>query len=72
MRNAVGICDASGFKYPLKELVKQWDGALVHPQFLDTRNPQDFIRARPESVLPYSRPEPDDTFISAPVLPSDL
>lgn len=63
MQNARGICDASGFEYPLKDLVRQWDGALVHPSFLDKRNPQDFLRAKPERQLPYTRPEAPDTFL---------
>lgn len=67
------ICDASGFKYPMSELRRQWDGALVHWRFLDKRNPQDHLRAKPDNRQPpRSRPEPPDTFITAPVLPSDL
>ena len=30
-----GICEASGFKYPLSQLVRQWDGAMVHRSFVD-------------------------------------
>lgn len=63
MENAVGICDRSGFKYPLKELVRQWDGAMVHPKHLDRRHPQELIRARTERPLPYSRPEATDDFL---------
>lgn len=64
MENAVGICDRSGFKYPLRELVKQWDGAMVHPNHLDERHPSDLARApRTERPLPYSRPEGTDDFL---------
>lgn len=63
MRNARGICQASGFDFPLSELVRQWDGMLVHPRFLDKRNPQDFVRAARESVLPYTSPEGADVFV---------
>ena len=63
MKNAVGICDASGFKFPLRELVRQWDGMLVHPRFLDKRNPQDFVRTPRESTLPYTSPEGADSFV---------
>jgi hypothetical protein len=73
MKNAVGICDQSGFCYPLSELVRAWDGALVHPRFADKRNQQDFVRARPDGrPLPYTRPEPDDVFITVAVTPADL
>jgi len=63
MENAKGICDRSGFEFPLRELVRQWDGAWVHPRFLDQRHPQDYVRAHPERPLPYSRPEAADNFL---------
>lgn len=66
------LCDASGFKCYADELVRQWDGARVLPQFLDRRNPQDFVTGVREHQPNFSRPEPADTFISSPVLPSDL
>jgi len=73
MNEAVFICDASGFQFPLDEAVKQWDGALVHKSHVDKRNPQDFIRSIPErQTLPLCRPEPDDVFLSGQVLPTDL
>lgn len=69
----VGICDASGFKFPLRDLVKQWDGARVARKFLDRRNPQDFVRGVPDrQSLPFARPESPDVFIGAPVTPDDL
>lgn len=68
-----GICDASGFKYPMDQLVRQWDGALVHRRFVDKRNPQDFVRGVADrQVPPTSRPEAPDVFITAPVTPDDL
>lgn len=63
------ICPASGFKVPHRELVRQWDGEYVARRFVDKRNPQDLIRARPERpTLPHPRPEPDDTFLATNVL----
>lgn len=60
-----GICDQSGFKYPMSELRRAWDGALVHWRFLDTRNPQDFVRGVPDNRQPQRvRPEPADTFLT--------
>lgn len=59
-----GICDASGFKFPLGELVRQWDGARVHYSFVDKRNPQDFVTGVPDGrPLPGARPEAADTFL---------
>lgn len=73
MKFARGICTMSGFEYPLRELVRDWQGQLVHPRFNDTRNPQDFIRARPERTLPYTSPEAPDTFLATnEVQPEDL
>ena len=66
------ICDQSGFKCYADELVKQWDGAYVLPQFCDKRNPQDFVTGVREHQPSFSRPEADDVFIAAQVLPSDL
>lgn len=68
----VAICDASGFKCYADELVRQWDGAMVLPRFLDKRNPQDFVRGVAERQPRISRPEPADTFLASPVLPGDL
>jgi hypothetical protein len=61
------IDDWSGFKVNLKDLRKQWDGHLtVNP---DKRNPQDFLRGIKDNMaLPYSRPEPPDTFVAGPII----
>ncbi len=74
MDRPVGICEASGFKFPLDELVRQWDGAMVHRRFADRRNTQDFVQGRKETIgLPVSRPEPADYFLSTnEVTPNDL
>lgn len=60
------IDDYSGFKVPLSELKKDWQGLLtVAP---DIRNPQDFVRGiKDVQALPYSRPEPPNTFLAAPI-----
>lgn len=69
----VSVCDASGFKCYADELVKQWDGAMVLPRFLDKRNPQDFVTGVRDNQTPrFARPEAPDTFVSSPVLPGDL
>ena len=69
-----GICEFSGFKYPLSQLVRNWDGAMVHRSFVDKRNPQDFVRGVPDDQrVPNPRPEAPDTFLSDnEVQPGDL
>jgi hypothetical protein len=64
MEHAQGICDLSGFKYPLRDLVKQRDGSMVHYRFADKPHPSDYPRPpRVERPLPYSRPEGEDVFL---------
>lgn len=58
------ICQASGFRYPSGTLVKQWDGLMVHPRFLDHRHPQDFVRGRPERPKPSRSPEVAESFLA--------
>lgn len=66
------ICDASGFEFPLDELVRQWDGMMVHPRFLDRRNPQDFVTGRRDSeAVPNARPEADDVFLTTNQVTAD-
>ena len=62
---AKGICDLSGFEYPLRDLVKTWDGFMAHPSWADTqRHPQDYVTGRKEHTLPYTRPEAPDEFLT--------
>jgi hypothetical protein len=65
-----GIDDMTGFKVPLRRLKKQWDGAMtVSP---DKRNPQDMIKARPESpALTNPRPEAPDMFLAVNIVLED-
>lgn len=63
------IDPASGFKVPLKNLVRQWDNQLVDYRFVDKRNPQDFVRGIKDNMtLPYARPEPPDNFIAGNII----
>lgn len=63
---------ASGFKVPLSNLVRQWDGQLVDYRFVDARNSQDFVRGvKDNQSLPYSRPEPPNEFAAVPLLWED-
>jgi hypothetical protein len=67
------IDPASGFKVPLRELQKQWDGELVAKRFIDKRrHPQDFVRGvTDKQALPYSRPESPDRFMAENILWED-
>ena len=60
----VAICAFSGFKVPVADLVRNWDGQMVDKRFVDKRNPQDFVRGvKDDQRLPVSRPEPEDVFL---------
>jgi hypothetical protein len=57
------IDDMTGFKVDHSALRRQWDGALTTDP--DKRNPQDFLKARPErTTIVNPRPELPDTFIA--------
>lgn len=63
------IDPASGFDVPLSNLVRQYDGEMVDRRFVDKRNPQDFLRVRPERInLPFARPEAPDRYMSQNIL----
>ena len=68
------ICQRSGFRVPIGELVKEWDGGWVRRQSYDPRHPQDFVRSKPERSHPHHSPEPTDAFIAddAQIEASDL
>jgi hypothetical protein len=67
-----GICQRSGFDYPMHELVREWTGLLVHRRFVDTRNPQDFVTGVRESPPPrVSSPEPPDAFLATQITSKD-
>jgi hypothetical protein len=63
---------ASGFKVPYRNLVRQWDGEFVDRRFVDKRNPQDMLKARPERPqLDHARPEPEDVFLAVNIVWED-
>ena len=57
------VSDLSGRTFYASEMVKQWDGAWVHPDELEPRHPQDFVRAKPEAQPKVIRPQTYDTSI---------
>jgi hypothetical protein len=58
------ICDRTGFRVPVGELVKEWNGSMVRRKSWEARHPQDFVRGRPEHPRGSPRPEQADTFIA--------
>lgn len=58
------ICDRTGFKVPVGELAKEWNGGMVRRESWEPRHPQDFVRGRPERAKGSPRPEQADTFIA--------
>ena len=72
-KNAYGISDRSGVRYPLSRMKKEWTGALVgfdewepkHPQLEPRRkvvDPQALRDPRPDRV------EPLDVFVGVPLV----
>ena len=61
---ANAICDRCGFKFKTGELKKTWDGLWVCADDWESRHIADFLRPpAPIKPLPFTRPEPSDTFV---------
>lgn len=59
------ICQRSGFDFPASELIRDWDGLIVHRRFRNTRNSQDFLRSVKETPPPRMvSAEPTDVFVN--------
>lgn len=58
------VDDLSGTAHYASEMVRQWDGAWVHPRHFETRNPQEFVRACKESQPSVIRAEEPTTAAS--------
>lgn len=60
-KNAFGISDRSGFRYPLNKMRREWTGALVGPDEYEPKHPQ----LRPPKAGPdpqaLRNPRPDRT-----------
>lgn len=51
------VDDESGLTYYDDEMVRQWDGAFVHIKNVETRHPQEFVKARSDPrPLKHVRP----------------
>ena len=55
---AKAISDRSGMEFPYNEMVKEWNGSLVHKSEYEPRHPQD--EAKHYSCLLYTSPSPRD------------
>jgi hypothetical protein len=72
-KNAYGISDRSGFRYRLREMRKEWTGALVGPDEFEEKHPQ-LIPARHKSdpqALRNPRPDGPETlkvFVGVPTV----
>lgn len=59
------ICDVCGRKIKASTAKHRWDGYIVCPEDFETRHPQDFVKAKADKQsVPFSRPEPADTFVN--------
>lgn len=65
MSIANAICDQSGFKIKLRRLKKQWDNAMVLPDWRDPRPKQ--LQVPPVRENPFvqnMRPDQPDVFVA--------
>ena len=58
-KHAYGICDISGFRYPLKDMKRTWDGLLVGPDQWNAKHPQLEPRRHVTDAEALSNPRPD-------------
>lgn len=72
-KNAWGISDRSGFRYRLKDMRKEWTGALVGPDEYEPKHPQLYPpKAGPDpQALRNPRPdrsEPLKVYVGVPTI----
>ncbi len=70
--NSYNICQRSGKKVKPGTLVVEWTGLKVHPDYLDIRSEQDFVRVRAEKLTGSVRPEAANKFITTAISADDL
>ena len=58
-KNAYGICDITGFRYRLKDMIMTWDGLLVGPDQYSPKHPQLMPKPTPidPQALQVTRPD---------------
>ena len=63
------ICDRCGQKLKSGVMRTAWNGLFVCPPCFETRQPQDFVKARYDKItVPITRPRPNDAFIDVPYI----
>ena len=58
-KNAWGISDRSGFRYRLREMKREWTGALVGPDEYEPKHPQLFPPKASPDPQALQNPRPD-------------
>jgi len=58
------VCQRSGFRVKIGELVKEWDGGYVRKESYDARHPQDFVRSKTDVGKKSVSPEPAISYIA--------
>jgi hypothetical protein len=58
-KNAWGISDRSGFRYRLREMRREWTGALVGPDEYEPKHPQLFPPKASPDPQALQNPRPD-------------
>jgi hypothetical protein len=68
-KNAYGISDRSGFRYRLRDMKKEWTGALVGPDEYEPKHPQLYPpKVGPDpQALRNPRPDPESGHVYVPV-----
>jgi len=58
-KNAWGVSDRSGFRYPLRMMKKEWTGLLVGPDEYEAKHPQLDPPRVPRDPQALRNPRPD-------------
>jgi len=58
-KKAWGISDRSGFRYPLKDMRREWTGSLVGPDEYEEKHPQLYPSRKVSDPQALRDPRPD-------------
>lgn len=57
------VCYVCGFKFKASELIRHWQGYYVCSRDWEPRQPQDFVRAQADAIVPpWTQPMPAPIF----------
>lgn len=61
------VDDISGFTEYIEDVITDWRGFIVHKNYVETRNPQEFIRVGtdPKALTTVRYPSNDIVYVSA-------